>query len=163
MPGSTTKWSRSVLKVYTEQMDQRLRRLIVALSVIPSIILVSSEEAEETLQTTALDSMTPLIDELPEAIPASVCKRIIDTANRIGWNNDADSIDGIPSQDIYLWSRGVIRNEALFNLVDPYLDKLGDFVRTRKQRSLTLILTLQLSLALTLTLILILTLTLGLA
>ena len=89
---------------------------------------------------TGLDSTTPLIDELPEAIPASVCKEIIDKANSIGWNNIADSIDAKEegnhfSQDIYLKDRGVINNVVLLEMVKPYLDKLGEFVRTRKQRS----------------------------
>jgi len=121
-------------------MDPRLRNMLVTLLVTVTFSVCVIRATEVDIKMTGLDSTTPLIDELPEAIPASVCKEIIDKANSIGWNNIADSIDAKEegnhfSQDIYLKDRGVINNVVLLEMVKPYLDKLGEFVRTRKQRS----------------------------
>ena len=119
----------------------RMRQRVLLPLVVP-LLLLDFVQVITAIETVAgkFDGTTPLIDELPGAIPADVCKAIIDKANSIGWNNIADSIDAKEkgnhfSQDIYLKDRSVINNAELLNMVKPYLGKLGEFVRERKRRS----------------------------
>ena len=82
------------------------------------------------------------MDIVPSVIPPNVCNDIIYKSEReIGYRLFPDSIDknepnnlDQSAQEIYIYHKGKVVEQSLYNLIEPHLPKLSDAIRRRGRR-----------------------------
>jgi len=115
-------------------------------SVIGVILALAYSYLSPSSSSSSVQSKTlptdPWVDIVPSVIPNGVCNDIIYKSEReIGYRLFPDSIDknepnnlDQSAQEIYIYHKGKVVEQSLYDLIEPHLPKLTEAIKRRGQR-----------------------------